>query len=327
MTKIDLKDRRILYELDYNSRESLTQIGKKVGLKKDVVSYRIKKLQDEGVIQCFYTVIDAYKLGYTLFRYYIIFQYVNSEIRKKIIEYFKNYKNICTVGEALGKYDLIVVAWVNDISEVYQFWSKALDKFGDYFEDKLFSVYVHGVGFRQSYLLLDNYKIEDRVDHEYFGVGKIVEIDETDYHLLNDIVLNARAPLIELAEKFDCSSQTINYRIKRLKKEGLIQAFRVAVNESLLGFKRYKCDIFLKNHSQRMNIINYVKKNPHLLYISTSTGICDLEFEYVVKNQKELIGLIEDISLKFPDSIKNYSVYGDFNTYKETFLPKLFERK
>ena len=87
MTKIDLKDRRILYELDYNSRESLTQIGKKVGLKKDVVSYRIKKLQDEGVIQCFYTVIDAYKLGYTLFRYYIIFQYVNSEIRKKIIEY------------------------------------------------------------------------------------------------------------------------------------------------------------------------------------------------------------------------------------------------
>ncbi len=51
MIKIDLKDRKILYQLDLNSRQSLTQIGKNVGLKKDVVSYRIKRLQDEGVIK------------------------------------------------------------------------------------------------------------------------------------------------------------------------------------------------------------------------------------------------------------------------------------
>jgi len=325
MVKIDLKDRKILYELDLNCRQSNTQIGKKVGLKKDVVSYRIKKLQGEGVIQCFYTVIDAYKLGYSLFRYYVNFQYANPEIRNQIIEYLANYRNICTVGEALGKYDLIIVVWVKDISEFYQFWSNALDKFGDYFESKMFSVYIHGVGFRQSYLLLDNYKIEDRVDHEYFGVGKTVEIDETDYHLLNELALNARAPLIELAEKFDCSSQTINYRIKRLKKEGLIQAFRAAVNENKLGFKRYKSDIFLKNHSQRINIINYIKKNPHLSYISTSSGLCDLEFEFIVKKQRDIIEIIEDINLKFPNSIKNYSIYGDFQCYKETFLPKLFD--
>lgn len=325
MYKIDLKDRKILYELDRDARQSLTQVGKKVGLKKDIVSYRIKRLQDEKYIKCFYTVIDAYKLGYSLFRYYVNFQYVNPIIREKIIEYFVNYRNICTVGEALGKYDLIVVVWVKDINEFYQFWSKALDKFGDYFESKLFSVYIHGVGFRRSYLLLDNYKIEDRVDHEYFGVGKTVEIDETDYHLLNEIALNARMPLVELAEKFSCSSQTINYRIKRLKKEGLIQAFRVALTESLLGFQRRKVDIFLKNHSQRMNIINYIKSNPHLLYISTSTGLCDLEFEFVINDSEELIGIIEDITLKFPNSIKNYSIYGDFKDYKETFLPILFD--
>jgi len=325
MYKIDLKDRRILYELDYNSRESLTQIGKKVGLKKDVVSYRIKRMQEEGVIQCFYTVIDAYKLGYTFFRYYINYQYATPDIRNNIIEYFTNYKNISTVGESPGKYDLLVIAWVKDIGEFYRFWSDALDKFGEYFDSKIFSVYVNGVGFRQSYLLLDNYKIEDREEHEHFGVGKTVEIDETDYHLLNELALNARAPLIELAEKFDCSSQTINYRIKRLKKEGLIQAFRVAVNQSLLGFERFKCDIFLKNHSQRMNIINYVKQNPHLLYISTSSGLCDLEFEFVVKNQKQIIDIIEDINLKYPNSIKNFSTYGNLKVFKETFLPKLFD--
>ena len=324
MLKIDLKDRKILYELDADCRKSNTQIGKKVGLKKDVVSYRIKKLQEEGVIQSFYTTIDAFKLGYSSFRNYINFQYINEDIKRDIVEYFINYNNICTVGEALGKYDLIVVVWVNDVNEFYRFWSTALSKFGDYFETKLFSVYVNGIGFRKSYLLLDNYKIEDRVDYEYFGVGKKVEIDETDYHLLNELALNARAPLIELAKKFKCSSQTINYRIKRLKKEGLIQSFRVAVAEELLGFKRFKADIYLKNHSQRINIINFIKNNPNLLYISTSTGLCDLEFEFTVKMQRDLIGMIEDINVKFPDSIKNYSIYGDFREYIETFLPKIF---
>ena len=63
MYKIDLKDRKILYQLDLDSRQSLTQIGKNVGLNKDIVSYRIKKLQDEGVIKSFWTLIDAYKLS------------------------------------------------------------------------------------------------------------------------------------------------------------------------------------------------------------------------------------------------------------------------
>ena len=41
--KIDLKDRKILYELDLNSRQSNSTLGKKVGLSKDIVNYRIKK--------------------------------------------------------------------------------------------------------------------------------------------------------------------------------------------------------------------------------------------------------------------------------------------
>ena len=57
MHKIDLKDRKILYELDLNCRQSNTQIGKKVGLKRDVVSYRINRLQEEGVIKNFWTAL------------------------------------------------------------------------------------------------------------------------------------------------------------------------------------------------------------------------------------------------------------------------------
>src|SRR4030042_5654237 len=97
MVKIDLKDRKILYELDSNCRQSNTQIGKKVGLKKDVVAYRIKRMQDEEVIKNFWTAINTFKLGYQVFRIYINFQYVSSHIKEKIIQHFVNYKNVWAV--------------------------------------------------------------------------------------------------------------------------------------------------------------------------------------------------------------------------------------
>ncbi len=199
-------------------------------MRKDVVSYRIKKLEDEGIIKNYYAVIDAYRIGYSLYRYYINFQYVTSELRKEIIDYLVNYKNICTVAHAAGKYDLIVVVWVKNLNEFHQFWTQALDKYGDYFETRVFSVYIYGVGFVQSYLLSNSINQEERIELETFGVSGTTEIDEIDYFLLNELSLKARSSLIELAKKFNCSSQTISYRMNRLEKVGVIQAYRVAID-------------------------------------------------------------------------------------------------
>jgi len=65
MENLDLKDRKILYELDLNCRQSNAQIGKKVGLSKEVVKYRIKRMEEEGIISGYWTEIDSYRLGYT----------------------------------------------------------------------------------------------------------------------------------------------------------------------------------------------------------------------------------------------------------------------
>ncbi len=74
MEKLDLKDRKILYELDINSRQSFSQLGKRVGLHKDVVAYRVKKLQEKGIIKNFITEINNYKTGYPTVKFYLNYQ-------------------------------------------------------------------------------------------------------------------------------------------------------------------------------------------------------------------------------------------------------------
>jgi len=58
MEKLDLKDKKILYELDIDSRQSFRSIGRKVGLSKDVVASRVKKLQEIGIIKRFFARYD-----------------------------------------------------------------------------------------------------------------------------------------------------------------------------------------------------------------------------------------------------------------------------
>jgi DNA-binding Lrp family transcriptional regulator len=325
MVDIDLKDRKILYELDLNCRQSNAQIGKKVGLSKQVVDYRIKKMEKEGVIKNYYTVIDAYKLGYMFYRYYINLQTVNKKKKMEIIHHFTNYKKISTIGTAYGVHDIFAVFWVDDVAEFYNFWNKTLAMYGNFFAEKMFSLYIRGMGYPLSFLIHGEADTIKPVKVDSFGVTSRIKIDEVDYKLLNELSLKARNPVVDLSKVLNCSSQNVIYRMNKLQNAGLIQSFRVFINFSLLGFKEFKVNIELKDYSKRMDIVKYLEQMPFLRYFSASLGLCDLEFQFILRDTDHLIDIIDDINEKFPDAIRTYSYYSDCITYKETFLPELTE--
>ena len=92
-------------------------------------------------------------------------------------------------------------------------------------------------------------------------------------------------------------------------KLGVIQGFRTSVDISQLGFEHYKVDINLKEHSQRKNIMNYIKSNPYLVFISTAAGVSDLELEFHLENADKVNQIMEEISSKFPGAIRNYNYF------------------
>ncbi len=322
MYKLDLKDRKILYELDLNCRQSNTQIGKKVGLKKDVVSYRIKKLQDEGIIVNYFADIDTFKLGYNVFRVYINFQYLTSDIKEKIIKHFVDYKDSWIVATEKAEVDLAVVIWVKNILSFYQFWEKTLDLYEDYFAKYAISIYVKAHVYKKSYLLPDKQPDNREIYQMNCGVEPVI-IDKIDYALLNVLSENARIPLIELAEQLDCSSQTVNYRINNLLKNGVIKAFRVNLDHMKLDLQHYKVDIYLKDHTMKKPVFDYLKEKPYLEYMNLAMGWSDLEPEFVVKDINELMKILDEINAKFSGSIKKQSFFITEKLYKICCMPEI----
>jgi DNA-binding Lrp family transcriptional regulator len=323
--KIDLKDRKILYQLDLNCRQSNNQIGRKVGLSKEVVNYRIKRMQDNGIIKCFWTSINSLKLGYYAFRIYINFLDVSPNIKNEIISYLKNYKNVWILQSAKGPVDLSAVIWADDIYNFNLFWNKTLDKYGNYFENYSVSILTQLNCLKRSYLLKSKYDNNDRDFYTISCSGEPVKIDKLDYQLLNEIANNARIPLLNLSEKLKSSSQTINYRIKNLIKKEIILAFRVDIDISQLDFQNCMIDLYLKDHTKGNKIKEYLKGIPNVGYIMDMTiGWCDINFELLVKNFNSLTSIIDDIDKKFPGAIRKTNFWMARTIHKERWLPELY---
>jgi len=280
-------------------------------------------MQDIGLITNFWTEINSFKLGYDVYRIYINFQDVSLDTKDEIIEYFANCNNAWAVQSIKGPIDLDVYLWVKDSNKFEKFWNITLEKYGSYFAKYTISIFTGGIACKKSYLLTDKYDKSNREFFEFKSGGKTIEIGEIDYNLLNELAENARVPLIELAAKLGYSSQNVNYKIKNLIKKDVIKAFRVGIEISKLGLQYYKYNIYLKKHSQRKMIMDYLKGNPHVENIIFAIGWCDLQLEINVKNVEHLSQIMEDIEINFPDAIRKQSFWITSKYHRLRSLPEL----
>jgi len=324
MYQLDLKDKKILYELEKNSRQSFSQIGKRVGLHRNNVIYKVNNLIKNGIIRDFYTVIDSYALGYTFYRFYINFQDINPEIKKEIINYFVMYSYTTDVHETDGQYDLIVIIAVNNVRNFYNFWQKTLIQYGNYFEKQLFSIYCSEKHYDYNFLVDDNKKFQIKnykIKKSYlFSSIKKNDIDYIDVNILRSIAPNARKKIIEISKELNISTVTVQKRINRLKELGIIHGFTIGINFPSIGYKIFKVDINLKNKKIIYSIIRYLESNPNLIGLLHAVGYEDLELMFILQNSGELHDIMEDILIKFPEGIKKYFYFSVTRTYKWIYM-------
>jgi DNA-binding Lrp family transcriptional regulator len=323
MKNIDLKDRRILYQLSINSRQSDSKIGKEIRIAKSVVNYRIKNLIDNGIINKFFTSIDTTKLGFTPIRFHFTFQYTNPQIEEEIISYFVNNKLSAWIGSGRGFWDLSATLWIKNTREFSQIWQNVQRKYGHYLEKQSFCYYINEMGFRPTYLLLDNYKKSEREFVTNTGSGMPEKADDTDLKILKMLSINARLPLSEMSKYIDLSSEGIGFRIKQLLKKGIITGFKTQMDLSKLGLKLAKVYIFLKEYNKRDIIINYIKYNPYLNAIDTTTGESHLELELFIPDINKINEIMADLQTKFPNVVKNYTMVTAIKYHKLSWFPDI----
>ncbi|RJQ20240.1 Lrp/AsnC family transcriptional regulator [Candidatus Woesearchaeota archaeon] len=297
-TDLDHTDEQLLARLRLNSRQSIKQIARQLRISKDVARYRIKRLEERGIIRRYMAHLDFSALGYQSYRTFLKLQHTTPDIQQKIYNSIKKIPGMRIMGRLEGEWNL---GWVTIARSPYAY-SQIFDDFL-----KEYSEYIQR---KEICLIIEQKRYFYHLPGKYGSFGTFERsnpqpYDKKDAALLKKLVANARAPLITLAQELKLSPKTVRERTKRLQKCGIIGNFGIDLN---LDLTYYKLMVNLEDVRKLPRIYSFAEQ--HHAYVGAifrTLGGADVEIDIFSPSFKQFLALIDALKQTLPEDIKNYS--------------------
>ncbi|GAB3325176.1 Lrp/AsnC family transcriptional regulator [Larkinella ripae] len=127
MTSVDKIDRQILSLLQENAQLTIQEIGQRINLSKSPIHERIKRLEREGIIEKYVTLLNKKKLGNLL----VVFCHVtlDKQTRETFIVFDRTIAELPEVMECnlvSGTFDYLLKIVVHDMETYNRFYQERL---------------------------------------------------------------------------------------------------------------------------------------------------------------------------------------------------------
>ncbi|OIO65764.1 hypothetical protein AUJ68_02190 [Candidatus Woesearchaeota archaeon CG1_02_57_44] len=321
---LDLKDRKILYELDVNARQPNAEIAGKVGVSKQVVGFRITRMLKERLLTTFYSVIDISKLSFTVHKNFLRLQNLERGKEKELITFLVNHPNVVWAASCDGKYDIAFGTWARDMAFLDKTLTELNQRFGENIAERQIATIIRGDYFVRDYLI--NKKEPSAYRESFFGaVPAPVKMDGTDWSILLQLGISARTTAVEIARIVGVSADTVAERIRKLERSGVIRHYNIVPNESVYPYLHYKVLLGFRNVSEERekSLREFCRIHPNIIYIVKALGPWDFEMDLEVSSAEQFRELMMEVKSKFSDILKDYSALHLYQVHKYNFCPSV----
>ena len=316
---MDLKDRKLLLELDKDSRCSIKQLGKRTGMKQETVRYRLNKLVDEGIIKQFLGIVNGAALGFTYYQMFIKLQDLKETTKQETIKLLQQNDRVNWIGNLAGNYDIAFIIGIKNNQELTLFLEQFRNGIGKNVMRKTISVHVNSTFYNRDYLI-NKERIASRQKSIMYEKQ---EIDVVNKKICELYCRNARITAVELGKKLSLSPDAIIQRIKKLKEKKILQGGTTIINLNKIGMTQHKILFYLKNTDtiKLEKIKQFAETNNRVIAIINTMSEWDIEIDLEVENTEQLNNFISEITNKFSESIRDYQTVQIIDVPKYTFVP------
>jgi len=164
-------------------------------------------------------------------------------------------------------------------------------------------------------------KTTGRVD--FHSMEKHIKLDKRDWNILEILSKDARIPLTRIAKQVRLSRDAVDYRIKRLEKEGVLLKTFANLNFEKLGYYIFHVFFLLDeiDKTKQNKLIDYLSNNPNIYRVTEYSDRWDLEIVLIAKNLKNFDRIILDISSQYPNLILEKDKVEIIRIYNSAQLP------
>lgn len=298
--KLDKIDKRILFELDKNSRISETALAKLISRSKESVRYRIKKLEKRNIILGYGIWFDLEKIGYNSAKIYLNLAN-NPERKKEFLNDVKKDRRLFWLGVADGYWNIGLTYFVKSNLEFFELKNELFSKYKDLILESNTAIIVN-INITQKIFLHD----EEPQWITMFGEGKTYELDEVEKKILKKLYENSRRNIVDIAREINSTTDIVRNRIKKLKDNKIIGRFLANINYNKLKYEFFKTFLYFNNFTKEdeIRLFEHCRKHPKIIHLVKQISPWNIELEILCESYHEYNEIINEITEKFSKSIK-----------------------
>ncbi len=311
--KLDDIDYKLLYELSLDGRAPLSKLAHKLGLSKQRIDYRIRRLEDKGVIKAYSAFMDGTSLGFTLYRINLLMANLSEEESKKFLKFLHSLGVVWRVTRLVGHYDYLIDLCVKNTSSLMAFINKLYEAYGEKILGKnvaiaeSFSIYLPTLYITEG---LDFYPNREEHTISYLepSLGDFGKFrDEDILPVINLLHDKARLSNTAMSRKLGISLKTF-MTLKKHLEGPLIKKYYVEVDGEVLGYTPHKIFLTLNNRSKEAmeRIRNFAKNSANIREMIVFTEAWDVELTIDVKTVADLLNFIENLKKDLGDIIAEF---------------------
>lgn len=313
------KQRKILCSVQLQASASVTKIAEETGYREHTVRYCLEDLRSRGILEAF-AFVDPSALGYGNYVIYFSRAAESKLSRHEFVKALLQSPRTGWVAEFGGDFQYGVSIFARNVAEVNSFLSVLIERCGGCFFEKSFALPVSWTMFRCKYLSSHETSITSLSGG---GVREEVQIDELDHRILQDLSNNRLVARTKMAKNLGIPATTLEYRIKRLEKIGVIAGYAYRVNPQLFGSQTFVLMIYAKAPTTDLTskVYEFSAAHPHVTHYTHCMGSWDYELRLEVKGSREVAGIVQEIYDRFGAHISNVSILTLFDTMKFSTYP------
>ena len=284
--KLSQLQREIIPLIQLDARLSLARIAEQLHAQERSVRYQIDKLEERGLIRKA-PFLNIYPLGRRYVNLYFSLGGSHSSAVEKLIQTLQQTLRVSWLAELGGDFHFglsLIVETIEDVKEALDSLSR---KFPAVFFEKSYAFHVSLRVFPAKFLSARKFPFPHL---GYGATGRLFDADELDRKILALMAAQGLFSGRAIARVLGRPHVTVESRIRRLEKEGVIAGYWTLFDVSKLGYQTFKILVYAKGHQYALaeKLSGFAEDQPHISYLIECLGSWDFELGLDVESNGQV---------------------------------------
>lgn len=298
------RSRRIALAAQFHADSPVSWLKKKTGIKEHSIYSDLRAMREAGVIHP-RVFVDIHALGLVELEVYLSVNFSSPEQKTSFFRELLSSDVTLWVGELSGAYNVGLSLCAKDSREAHRAFDAILNKVGVVATRVQSGVLVSLTVYRKNYLC-DEIEVEqDSEIHLHYN--NEYTCDALDRRVIAALFKSRQASIRNVAKEAGIPRTTFEYRMERLKENGVISPRCFIINPLKLNLEVNRLLISLQSCSleAKEDIVGYFRANPRIVNLKHLMG--SVEFEITIESETEdhVAGIEKELKERFGRIIAN----------------------